>query len=308
MKPIVVVGSLNLDLVIHADRIPLPGETVHGHGYHESLGGKGANQAVAAAKLGAPVKMIGCVGNDNYGDRLTNSIRQAGVDFSAISVAKGPTGIAVITHARSGANSIVVIPGANGALDEATIQKYVELIREASVVLLQLETPIESVVLAAQIAAEAGVPVVLDPAPARDLPTELIAAATWITPNESEAAQLLYAGVEQLTPQTAAERLLAQGARNVLLKLGERGVFLLGRDCPKPTHVPGFAVQAVDTTGAGDCFNAAFGTKLVKGITPADAARFANAAAALSVTRHGAQASMPSALEVEDLLARQSIV
>jgi ribokinase len=300
-KPIVVVGSLNLDLVVHAERIPLSGETVAGHGYDESLGGKGANQAVAAARLGNEVCMIGCVGCDAYGKRLRDGMQSHGVDLSATAIVDGPSGLAVITHARNGANSIVVIPGANGALDTIVIERHTEMIQGAAVLLLQLETPMEAVVLAAGIASRAGVLVVLDPAPARDLPNELIATATWITPNETEAAQLLHTA-EPMNTESVADRLLALGARNVALKLGDRGVLIKGRDCPAATMVPAFTVKAVDSTAAGDCFNAAFASRLVYGSAPAEAARYANAAAAISVTRLGAQASMPKADEVEVFL------
>lgn len=303
-KPIVVVGSLNLDLVIHAERIPLQGETVPGSGYDESLGGKGANQAVGVAKLGARVCMVGKVGSDDYGQRLLTGVSEAGVDISNISRTDGSSGLAVITHAGSGANTIVVIPGANAKLDVLEIEKAGDAIRTASALLLQLETPMDSVVRAAQIADEAGVPVILDPAPAQDLPVELVSLVTWITPNETEAARLLHESTE-LPPEIAADRLLAMGARNVVLKRGEHGCFVKGKDCSPGAHVAAFVSKAVDTTAAGDCFNAAFATRLAVGDTPAEAARYANAAASISVTRHGAQASMPNAKEVEALLEQQ---
>ncbi|HEY8996325.1 MAG TPA: ribokinase [Edaphobacter sp.] len=300
-KPIVVVGSLNLDLVVHAERVPLQGETVAGSGYDESLGGKGANQAVAAAKLGAQVRMVGKVGSDGYGQRLLEGVSSSGVDVSAVSVEEGPSGLAVITHASDGANTIVVIPGANEQLDVPSLEKAADAIREASILLLQLETPMDTVIRAAEIAREAGVSVVLDPTPAQDLPAELISLATWITPNETEAARLIHQS-EELPPESIAEKLIAMGTRNVVLKRGEHGCYVKRQDYAAGVHVPAFVSQAIDTTAAGDCFNGAFATRLAAGDSPEVAALYANAAASISVTRHGAQASMPTASEVEALL------
>lgn len=300
-KPIVVVGSLNLDLVFQADHIPVSGETVFGDDHNESLGGKGANQAVGAAKLGAPVRMIGCVGNDSYGSRLLDGLEQSSVDRAAVSVADCTTGLAVITRARDGANTIVVIPGANQTLDETGIERCGDIIRNAAILLLQLETPLKSIIRAAQIASQAGVPIILDPAPAQDLPRELISMVTWLTPNESEAALLLRI-TSELSVEDTADGLLALGVQNVALKLGQRGAFLKGTSCPSGVLVPNFRVNAVDTTAAGDCFNAAFATQIVAGKAPEEAARYANAAAAISVTRHGAQVSMPTAQDVEGML------
>lgn len=295
-KSVLVIGSLNLDLVIHAERIPLPGETVRGLGYEELLGGKGANQAVAAARLGASVRMGGRVGSDAYGHSLLDGLTAAGVNAAGVQVSEGPSGLAVITHAASGQNSIVVQPGANGAVTAADI---VEMeFSGVGLVLLQLEIPMEAVCAAAKTARQAGVPVMLDPAPVQAFSNDLLQAVTWLTPNETEAAALT-GGV--FPPQETAEKLLAMGCRNVVLKLGECGAFLMGSDC-EPVLVPSFAVKAVDTTAAGDCFNGAFATRLLAGDAPAEAARYANGAAAISVTRMGAQASMPSQDEVAELL------
>lgn len=291
-----VIGSLNLDLVVHAERIPAPGETVRGLGYEELLGGKGANQAVAAARLGARVHMAGRVGDDAYGDALLQGMRSAGVDVARVTRTAGASGLAIITHAASGQNSIVVQPGANGAVPAADIAALD--LAEAGIILLQLEIPMEAVVAAAKRARDAGTPVMLDPAPVQTLPAELLQAVTWLTPNETEAAALVGG---DLQPQQTAEKLLAMGCRNVALKLGERGAFLMGADCA-PVLVPSFAVKVVDTTAAGDCFNGAFATRLLAGDAPAVAARYANAAAAISVARMGAQASMPLGQDVESLL------
>ncbi|QEE26590.1 ribokinase [Terriglobus albidus] len=294
-KSVLVIGSLNFDLVVHAERIPLAGETVRGSGYDSLLGGKGANQAIAAARLGAQVRMAGRVGSDSYGGALLDGLDEAAVDVAGVQVSDGPSGLAVITHSSDGQNAIVVQPGANGLVTAADIRALE--FAEVGVVLLQLEIPMDAVVAAAQEAHKAGLAVILDPAPVAALPEELLRAVTWLTPNETEAAQLVAGSME---PQQTAERLLAIGCRNVALKLGERGAFLMGADC-EPTLVPAFAVKAVDTTAAGDCFNGAFAVRLLAGDSPQAAARYANAAAAISVTRLGAQVSMPSRDEVEAL-------
>ena len=302
LKPLVVVGSVNLDLVLHVDRIPGVGETLLALGQEEFLGGKGANQAVAAAKLGVPVEMIGRVGDDTYGERLRDGLREAGVGAAAVAAVAGPSGLAIILHALDGANSIVVQPGANASLTPDDIEERATIIDNASALLLQLETPMDSVAAAARLAHAHGVPVILDPAPAQPLPPELLAATTWLTPNETEAQSLT--GLQTGNPGQIAERLLALGARNVALKLGERGAFLAGADC-EPTHIPAMPVVALDTTAAGDCFNAAFAARLVAGDPPPAAARYACAAAALCITRAGAQASMPTAAEVDQFLSQQ---
>lgn len=296
-RPIVVVGSLNLDLVVHAARIPLAGETLAGTGYSEFPGGKGANQAVAAARLGSPVKMIGSIGSDGYGVHLLESLRQAGVESSNVRTLPGASGVAIITHAEDGANTIVVIPGANALLDVQAVHETKAILESASALLLQLEVPMPTVVLAAQLAAAARVPVILDPAPVADLPDDLLRVTTWITPNQTEAARLLNQPEDHDLEQTA-DRLLAMGVRNVALKLGADGAYLKGADCPEGLRVPSYTVHAVDTTAAGDCFNAAFATQLANGHSAAAAARYANAAAAISVTRSGAQPSMPTQQEV----------
>jgi ribokinase len=298
LKPIVVLGSLNLDLITHVRKIPLVGETISGSGYEESLGGKGANQAVGIAKLGMPVSMIGRIGHDAYGDKLLHGLHQAGVRTEAVVAVDGNSGMAVILHAEDGANAIVVHSGANASLSIENVKQHEALIEEASILLLQLETPVESVTLAAQIAHAKGAPVMLDPAPAQVLSHELLSCITWLTPNETEAVTLLKNGNQTASNETNAQRLLELGVRNVVLKLGQRGAYLAGADC-EPTLVPAFRVDAVDTTAAGDCFNAAFATRLVLGDSPTDAALYANAAAALCVQRMGAQTTMPTGTEVD---------
>ncbi len=296
-----VVGSINIDLVACANRLPSAGETILGSSFDVYNGGKGANQAVAIAKLGAPVDMIASLGTDLFTERLLSGLKAAGVDTHAIQMVAGPCGVAHISRADNGENSIIVISGANRLVSAAIIDAHVEAVQRASMILVQLETPLEAVIRLAEQAWEAKTPLMLDPAPARPLPEVLLNRTAWLTPNETEAQMLL--GRVNIEPAAAAERLLAMGVRNVALKLGSQGVFLAGRDC-SPQRVPAFPVKVVDTTAAGDCFNAAFAVALTRGEPPAAAARYGAAAAAISVTRAGAQPSLPSSSEVDAFLAQ----
>jgi ribokinase len=302
-KPIVVVGSINIDLVANADRIPAGGETLTGSGFQMHHGGKGANQAVAAARLGYPVRMIGRIGNDAFGEQLRHGLIEEGLETSAVSVSKGSSGVAVILVAASGENSIVVVPGANAHVSPADLDAHVEIIRGAGMVLAQLEIPLETVLHLAAICEREGVPLMLDPAPARELPPELLHRTTWFTPNETEAAAYTHTqpGAENAA---TAHALMEQGIAGVVLKLGARGAYLATHDGEAYT-VASFPVKAVDTTAAGDCFNGSFAVALLSGSKPQEAARFAAAASAISVTRAGAQPSMPTLAEVKTLLASQ---
>lgn len=298
-RPIVVVGSINIDLVASTHHIPAPGETVSGYDFQEHPGGKGANQAVAVARLGYPVHMIGRVGNDAFGTQLREHLAAAGVDHSAVRTSEGPSGVAVIVVAQSGENSIVVVPGANALLTPRDLDDQLELIRSAGMVLTQLETPLETVLHLATLCTQEGIPLMLDPAPARALPKELIEKVTWFTPNETEAA---FFADDPLGDTTAiAKALIDRGSKQVVLKLGARGAYVATAHHPSVPISP-FAVVAVDTTAAGDCFNGAFATALCMGHDPASSARFAAAAAAIAVTRVGAQTSMPTATEVQSML------
>jgi ribokinase len=298
-KPIVVVGSINMDLVAHTHQIPVPGQTVIGAGFDTTPGGKGGNQAVAAARLGYPVKMVGAVGDDVFGQALLDNLAKAGVETAAVERVSGPSGVASILVADSGENSIVVIPGANGKMDSAAIDRHAPLIRSAGLVLCQLELPLETVSYTLALCAKAGVPVILDPAPAAPLPDAAFHQASWFTPNETETA--FYLG-RTSAPENAAQRLLDKGLKGVVLKCGSEGAYVAVAG-GKAAWVKSFAVQAIDTVAAGDCFNGAFAVALLEGHDPWAAARFAAAAAAISVTRRGAQASMPSRAEVDKFLA-----
>lgn len=298
-KPIVVVGSINLDLVATTHHIPAPGETVLGLDFQEHPGGKGANQAVAVARLGYPVHMIGRVGNDAFGTQLRKHLASAGVDLSAVMTSEGPSGIAVIVVAQTGENSIVVVPGANALVTPRDLDNHIELIRSAGMVLTQLETPLETVLHLATLCVQEGVPLMLDPAPARALPKELVEKVTWFTPNETEAA--FFVDVAAHDTSAIAQALIDNGSKHVVLKLGARGAYVATTDQPGVAISP-FAVVAVDTTAAGDCFNGAFATALCMGQDPTSSARFAAAAAAIAVTRAGAQPSMPTAQEVQAML------
>jgi ribokinase len=307
-KPIVVVGSINLDLVVGADRIPQVGETIIGNSFSTFYGGKGANQAVAAAKLGYPVSMVGNVGSDAFGTQLRNGLEEAGVDTTYVNTVEGASGVALITTGLRGENNIVVVPGANGHLTPKLLEKAATILEHAGFLLAQLEIPLETVEYLAQFAERHNIPLMLDPAPARELSEKLLRRVTWITPNESETQELLKTNFENGDQRSyaAAERLLDCGVKNVLLKLGSRGC-LIAQGTLAKERVPAFPVSAVDTTAAGDAFNAGFAVGLMRGSTVARSAIFASAVAAISVTRPGAQPSMPTGDEVECFLEQHSI-
>ena len=301
-KSIVVVGSINMDLVANTPRISLAGETILGQDFQTHHGGKGANQAVAVGRLGYPVSMIGRVGDDAFGTELRAGLENAGVGTAGVATSAGASGVAVIVVAESGENSIVVIPGANAHVTPADLDASIETIRSAGMILAQLEIPLETVLHLAAICAREGVPLMLDPAPAAALPPELLKNVTWFTPNETEAAFFIGdpSNSTKESPEIA-KSLMSKGIRGVVLKLGARGAYLASPDGVMASIQP-FPVRAVDTTAAGDCFNGAFAVGLLMGKDPAESARFAAAAAAISVTRVGAQSSMPALNEVLDKL------
>ena len=300
-KPIVVVGSINVDLVARAQRIPVNGETVSGHDFQIHSGGKGANQAVAIAKLGYPVQMIGHLGEDIFGRQLRNDLELAGVDVAAVSTSPGPSGVAMIVLSAAGENSIVVVAGANALLSSQDLDDNLALISGAGMVLTQLETPLETLEHLAELCLREGVPLVLDPAPASVIPSSLLQKVAWLTPNETEAAYLLRGLPGKQSSREIAEALMSTGPRNVVLKLGARGAHVATAESLHADIRP-FPANAVDTTAAGDCFNGAFAVALCRGLNATDSARYAAAAAAIAVTRVGAQPSMPTAAEVEEKL------
>ncbi len=306
-RGLVITGSLNMDFVVQVERLPAPGETTLGSNFQMIPGGKGANQACAAGRLaqGAPVRMVGRVGQDPFADHLKASLEAAGVDVSAVhTVLTQPTGVALIWVERSGQNSIVVAAGANGEMTPACVDSVRAAYDGAACALFQLETPLPAVEAALAAARAAGARTILDPAPARPLPASLLSQVDILTPNESEACILLGREPARVTFTEAPEiatALRGLGAGAVILKLGDQGCFYSGPE--GEFAVPGFRVTAVDATAAGDTFNAGFAVALAEGMDIAHALRFGNAAAAISVTKLGAQASAPSRAEVDALVS-----
>jgi ribokinase len=304
---ILVIGSLNCDYVARTPRMPAPGETITGSDLQIHPGGKGANQAVAAGRMAdasMEVTMLGCVGQDAAGAMLLESLGRAGVESGSVRRLEDvATGSAMIWVAESGENSIVVIPGANARLTPEDIRAREPLYWKTRVALHQLETPRETVLAALELGQMRRVITILDPAPARMLPPEILRAVDLLTPNETEAAMLLGEKPGPLSVEeafAAGERLLELGPRAVIVKLGAHGAVFVNR--LQHFHAPGFHVKAVDTTAAGDTFNGALGVAIAEGMEMRDAVQFANAAAALSVTKPGAQPSVPGRDEVEGLL------
>lgn len=296
MRRIVVVGSLNMDLVLQAPRIPAAGETILASHFSMLPGGKGGNQAYAAARLGAPVAMIGKVGYDLFGDRLRAHLAAAGVDVSQVrSTQSAATGAASITVDNQGQNSIVVASGANFAWNISEAESLRPTLRGASFALFQLETPLDFVEEVLAIAKSEGVQTILDPAPAQPLPKRILDYTDYLTPNETEAA--LFTNSPTNNPNETANALHVLGAKQVILKLGAQGAFFSNG---ASTHfAPAFKVEAIDSTAAGDTFNAALAVALSEAKPIEAALHFANRAAALSVTKPGAQSSAPSRQEVE---------
>ena len=303
---VVVFGSINMDLVVRTPRLPTPGETLTGHTFFTAPGGKGANQAVACARLGVPTRMVGRVGDDLFGEQLRASLRSFGVQDDGVLTTPGPSGVALIAVDDTAENTIVIVPGANGAVSIADIPRLERALDGARALLLQLEVPIETVVAAARAAHTRGVTVILDPAPALPLPDELYALADIITPNEHEATTLTGIAVHDDQGAIAAARaLIARGARRVALKLGARGA--LTADAEGEQFWSPFTVTPVDTVAAGDAFNGGLAVALSEGRSFNEAIRWGLAAGALSVTRHGAQPSMPERNEVLTLLAQERL-
>lgn len=299
---IVVVGSSNTDLVIRVPNLPAPGETVSGGDLMTVPGGKGANQAVAAARLGAHVTFVACVGDDAYGAAALRHYRNEGIDVRYVrTTTAAPSGVALICVDAAGHNMIAVAPGANHQLMPDDIERAASAVCAADSLLLQLETPLATVEAAISMARRAGVRVILNPAPAQPLPARLLSQIDVITPNELEARVTAGLPADTPLPQVAAA-LQAAGVATVLVTLGERGAYVCDRFGASFT-VPAYAVSAVDTVAAGDAFNGGLAVALSQGQDLVDAVRYANAVAAISVTRPGAQTSLPTAGEVGGFLA-----
>ncbi|HKR77625.1 MAG TPA: ribokinase [Rhodanobacter sp.] len=297
MPRIVVVGSINMDLVTLAPRFPGPGETLLGNRFFTTHGGKGANQAVAAARLGAQVSMVGALGRDAFGDQLHAGLAREGITLDHVTrLDDEGSGSASITVA-GGENQIIVVPAANARVTPAQIEAARDAIARADAVLVQLEIPLDAVEATLRLARRENVPVILNPAPAQKLPAEWLRLASYLTPNQHELATALGASAE-----TDFRELMRHAPCPVVLTRGDEGAWYRDDAHPKPVQQSGFKVDAIDTTGAGDTFNGALAVFLHEGLP--QAVRKACAAAALSVTKLGAQGGMPAAREVEALLAR----
>lgn len=299
---ILVLGSSNTDMIIKVDRLPKAGETVLGSEFASAAGGKGANQAVAAARGGGKVTFIARVGTDVFGEKAVAGFRADGINVDYVfRDPDSPSGVALIFVAKDGENSIAVASGANARLLPPDVWQAKNVFPNAAVLVLQLETPLETVQAAAELAAGAGVRVILNSAPARPLPDALLNNLYLITPNEIEVESLTGVAVDgEAAANQAAEKLLTRGVQNVILTMGARGAFVAGEGIRQ--WVPAFKVKPVDCTGAGDVFNGALAVALAEGKSLLEAARFANAAAAISVSRLGAQTSAPTRKEIEQWL------
>lgn len=302
---LVVLGSINADHILNLETFPTPGETVTGNQYQVAFGGKGANQAVAAGRSGANIAFIACTGNDDTGERVRKQLASDNIDTAPVSVVEGEsTGVALIFVNAEGENVIGIHAGANAALTTERVEAQRGIIAGAEALLMQLESPVESVLTAAKIAHENHTTVVLNPAPARVLSDELLALVDIITPNETEAEKLTGIRVENDNDAARAAKVLhAKGIGTVIITLGSRGVWSSVNG--EGRRVPGFKVKAIDTIAAGDTFNGALVTALLEGKAMDDAIRFAHAAAAIAVTRKGAQPSVPWRKEIDEFLSQQ---
>ena len=307
MKKILVVGSSNTDLIIKVPEIPRPGETLLGGQFQTFPGGKGANQAVAAARAGGEVVFIAAVGDDAYGAEAIKGYKEDKINTEDIKVCKGvPSGIAMITVSHQGENAITVASGANAELSAADLEEAEEPFEEADYMLVQLETPLETVQKAVELCAELDTRVILNPAPATELPDELLEKVQIITPNETEAEKLTEIVVsDEVSAQKAADVLHQRGIQTVIITMGSQGAFLSDSASSLRTLVPGFNVDAVDTTAAGDVFNGQLAVALAEGLALEEAILQAHAAAALSVQKLGAQSSIPRREETLDFLKKQ---
>jgi ribokinase len=301
MIDILVAGSLNADLVVRAPRFPQPGETISGSDLQIIPGGKGANQAVAAARQGAGVAMLGRVGNDSFGPFLLDSLKSDSVDISSVHIDESATGTAIIIVDANGQNSIVLSAGANGKVSPEDVDRASFL--RPGLILLQLEIPIPTVLHAAKYAEQNGIRVILNPAPAQPLPDELISLIDFIIPNETELSLLTDLEVRDISSaEAAAKVLLNRGAKNVIVTLGDKGALVVSSN--QVTQVGAYKVDVVDTTAAGDAFIGGFASALLRGFEMVEAVKYANACGALAATKFGAQPSLPNKDEIESFLKR----
>ncbi|MBG6028394.1 ribokinase [Proteus columbae] len=303
-KKLVILGSVNADHILNVAHFPLPGETISGNQFQMVFGGKGANQAVAAGRCGANISFLACLGNDDIGKKAKAQLITDNIDTNSIELIDDvATGVALIFVNQQGENVIGIHAGANGRLDTSYVQRYGNIIKEADALLMQLESPLDSVLKAAEIAKQENVQVILNPAPAQALPDELLSLVDIITPNETETEYLTGIKViDDESAQQAADVLHHKGIKTVLITLGSRGVWVSEKNS-KGCIVPAFKVKAVDTIAAGDTFNGALITALLEGQSMMPAIKFAHAAAAIAVTRAGAQPSVPWRHEVDTFLA-----
>lgn len=295
---VVVIGSINMDMVTRATRFPKKGETISGVSFDQLPGGKGANQAVACARLGAAVSMVGAVGNDPTGKVLLKQLEDEKINTDWIQVIENETtGMAQITVAEED-NQIIIVPGANFAITKSQIDAAKAVIQAADLIILQLEIPLEIVEYTAEVAAGFGVKVILNPAPAQPLSDTLLSNVDYLTPNETELMYL----TKQTSVKEGMDSLLKEGVQNVIVTLGSEGVQYIEKGYAASRAVKGRLVEVVDTTGAGDTFNGTLAYKLAGGANVADAIEFANAAAGLSIMRFGAQTGMPTFAEVQEVM------
>lgn len=299
MSEIMVVGSINMDVVNHVDQFAKPGETIHGRSTAFIPGGKGANQAVAAARSGAKVRMVGAVGDDAFGTELMSSLRKAEIDSDLVVSKEGTSGMAFITVNSLAENEIILSSGSNGKLTEADIPDLSKF-PEVKAILLQNEIPWQVCQCVIKQANKHGVPVIVNPAPAFEITDTDLSMIDMLVLNETEAEYITHAQVD--SPEKAAKLLIDRGVREVLLTLGERGCYYMN-DQGDTAQMDAYRVQAVDTTAAGDTFIGAFTAARMKGLPVEDCLRFASAAAALSVTKHGAQSSIPVELETVQFIS-----
>jgi len=303
MPDILVIGSLNADLVVRAPHFPQPGETISGDDLHIIPGGKGANQAVAAARQGASVAMLGRVGKDSFGDTLLDNLKNNHVDISNIERDDASTGTAIIVVDRNGQNSIVLSAGANGKVTSEDVKKHSPGFQTIKYVLLQLEIPLETVVYAAQSSFMDDALVILNPAPARPLPDELLKAVDYLIPNETELSILSGVQVTDIaSAEKAARALQTRGTFTVIVTMGDKGALIVDKFDGEIQLIPAFKVEAIDTTAAGDAFISGFASALLRGVEIEEAVKYANACGALATTKFGAQPSLPTKEETEKFI------